>query len=61
MPNTPTITCVNDRFATIKFTPLEQTPTALLKKYSGSGTWIKWHRRRHNTQILSMSATQRHR
>ena len=61
MTNTPTITCVNDRFATIKFTPLEHTPTALLKKYSGSGTWIKWHRRRHYTQILSMSATQRHR
>ena len=61
MPNTLTIPCVNDRFATIKFSPLEHTPTALLKKYSWSGTWIKWHRRRHNTQILSMPATQRNR
>ena len=61
MPNTLTITCVNDRFATIKFSPLEHTPTALSKKYSWSGTWIKWHRWRHNTQILSMPATQRNR
>ena len=54
-PNTPIVTRVNDRFPTIKFSPLEQTPTASSKKYSWSGIWIKWHRRRCSTQILPMS------
>ena len=55
-PNTPIITCVNDRFPNKKFSLLEQTLTASSKKYSWSSAW----RRRHSTQILPMSATQRH-
>ena len=55
-PNTLIITCVNDRFPNKKFSPLEQTLTALSKKYLGLGAWIKWHRRRHSTQILPMLA-----
>ena len=51
-PNTPIITWVNDRFPTIKFSPLEQTPTASSKKYLWSGIWMKWHSRRHSNQVL---------
>ena len=47
-PNTPIITRVNDKFPTITFPPLEQTPTASSKKYS-------WYRRRCSIQILPMS------